>query len=123
MAGRTRKQNKPYDDAFKLLAEGDAEALLLLLGEIKLGEPVEITPLHSELRISTKLPDQAYKVVTASGARIVHIEAQSSYDHLMPERMADYGARMDEVSLAGDLLCVVADRPPIAAQPEYDRAH
>ena len=93
MAGRTRKQNKPYDDAFKLLAEGDAEALLLLLGEIKLGEPVEITPLHSELRISTKLPDQAYKVVTASGARIVHIEAQSSYDHLMPERMADYGAR------------------------------
>ena len=93
MATRTRKQNKPYDDAFKLLAEGDAEALLLLLGEIKPGEKVEIIPLHSELRISTKLPDQAYKVITAAGARIVHIEAQSSYDHLMPERMADYGAR------------------------------
>ncbi len=87
------RQNKPYDDAFKLLAEQDAEALLVLLGEIRLGEKAEITPLHGELRISTRLPDQAYKVVTAAGARIVHIEAQTRYDHLMPERMADYGAR------------------------------
>lgn len=87
------KKDKPYDDAFKLLAEEDAEALLLLLGEIKPGEKAEITPLHRELRISTRLPDQAYKVVGASGARIVHIEAQSRYPHVMPDRMADYGAR------------------------------
>ena len=87
------KKDKPYDNAFKLLAEEDAEALLLLLGEIKPGEKAEITPLHRELRISTRLPDQAYKVVAASGARIVHIEAQSRYPHVMPDRMADYGAR------------------------------
>jgi len=87
------KKDKPYDDAFKLLAEEDAEALLLLLGEIEPGEKAEITPLHRELRISTRLPDQAYKVVAASGARIVHIEAQSRYPHVMPDRMADYGAR------------------------------
>lgn len=87
------KKNKPYDDAFKYLAEQDAEALLILLGEIKPGEKVEITPLSRELRISTRLPDQAYKVVTASGERIVHIEAQARYPRVMPDRMADYGAR------------------------------
>ena len=93
MARRSKKQDKPYDDAFKYLAEQDAEALLLLLGEIEPGEKAEITPLQRELRISTRLPDQAYKVVTAAGERIVHIEAQSRYDHFMPERMADYGVR------------------------------
>lgn len=87
------KKNKPYDEAFKYLAEQDAEALLLLLGEIEPGEKVEIVPLSRELRISTRLPDQAYKVVTASGERIVHIEAQARYPHVMPDRMADYGTR------------------------------
>jgi hypothetical protein len=87
------KRGKPYDDAFKYLAEQDAEALLLLLGEIEPGEKAEITPLQRELRISTRLPDQAYKVATVAGERIVHIEAQTRYDRLMPERMADYGAR------------------------------
>ncbi len=48
------KKDKPYDDAFKLLAEEDAEALLLLLGELDPGEKAEITPLHRELRISTR---------------------------------------------------------------------
>lgn len=87
------KKNKPYDDAFKSLAEQDAEALLLLLGEIKPGEKVEITPLERELRISTRLPDRAYKVATGTGERIVHIEAQARYPHVMPDRMADYGTR------------------------------
>lgn len=87
------KKDKPYDHAFKYLAEQDAEALLLLLGEIQPGEKVKVAPLERELRASTRLPDQAYKVVTAAGARIVHIEAQTRYDQLMPERTADYGAR------------------------------
>jgi hypothetical protein len=87
------KKDKPYDDAFKHLAEKDAEALLLLLGEIEPGEQAEIVPLERELRISTRLPDKAYKVATASGERIVHIEALSRYPHVMPDRMADYGTR------------------------------
>lgn len=92
MAKKRKKKAKPYDDAFKLLAEQDAEALLLLLGEIKPGEKVEITPVGPELRASTRLPDQAYKVVTAAGARIVHTEAQTRYNRMMPDRMAGYGA-------------------------------
>ncbi len=84
---------KTYDDAFKLLASQDAEALLLLLGELQPGEKAEITPLERELRISTKLPDQPYRVVSARGARIVHVEAESWWKNVMPSRMADYGAR------------------------------
>lgn len=82
---------KTYDDAFKLLASQDAEALLLLLGELQPGEKAEITPLERELRISTKLPDQPYLVVSARG--IVHVEAESWWKNVMPRRMADYGAR------------------------------
>ncbi len=84
---------KSYDDAFKLLATQDAEALLLLLGELQPGEKAEITPLERELRISTTLPDQPYRVVSERGARIVHVEAESWWKNVMPGRMADYGAR------------------------------
>ncbi len=45
---------KTYDDAFKLLASQDAEALLLLLGELQPGEKAELTSLERELRISRK---------------------------------------------------------------------
>ena len=93
MPRKIKKQNKPYDDAFKLLAAQDAAALLVLLGEIEPDEQVEITPLGRELRVSTRLPDQAYKVVTAAGARVAHIEAQTKYPQVMPDRMADYGVR------------------------------
>jgi predicted transposase YdaD len=84
---------KTCDDAFKLLATQDAEALLLLLGELQPGEKAEITPLERELRISTRLPDQPYCVTSARGERIVHVEAESWWKNVMPKRMADYGAR------------------------------
>jgi hypothetical protein len=45
------------------------------------------------LRISTRLPDQPYRVASARGERIVHIEAESWWKNVMPKRMADYGAR------------------------------
>ena len=88
-----KEKPKSYDDAFKLLATQDAEALLLLLGELQPGEKAEITPLERELRISTKLPDQPYHVVSERGERIVHVEAESWWKNVMPKRMADYGAR------------------------------
>ena len=88
-----KKKSKSYDDAFKLLATQDAEALLLLLGELQPGEQAEITPLERELRISTTLPDQPYRVVSERGERIVHVEAESWWKNVMPNRMADYGTR------------------------------
>ena len=76
-----------------MLATEDAEALLLLIGELQPGEQAEITPLDRELRISTTEADQSYRVVSARGERIVHIEAESWWKYVMPRRMADYGAR------------------------------
>jgi hypothetical protein len=50
---------KPYDQAFKYLAEQDAEALLFLLGDLQPGQPAEI-----ELFMLRKFP-----LGRASGAR------------------------------------------------------
>ena len=93
MKKKPKKFPKKFDDAFKMLATQDAEALLLLIGELQLGEEAEITPLDREMRISTTEADQAYRVVSAKGERIVHIEAESWWKYVMPSRMADYGAR------------------------------
>ena len=88
-----KKKQKKFDDAFKLLATRDAEALLLLIGELTPGEKAEIIPLERELRLSTTQADQAYRVISERGERIVHIEAESWWKNVMPKRMADYGAR------------------------------
>jgi len=85
---------KPYDQAFKYLAEQDAESLLILLGYLQPGQRAEIELLPRELGVATRLPDQPYRVVTTQGRRLVHVEAQTVYDSQMPERMADYGARL-----------------------------
>ena len=70
---------KPYDQAFKFLAEQDAEALLLLLGDLEPGEQATIELLPREISVSTQLPDQPYEVVTADERRLVHVEAQTVY--------------------------------------------
>jgi hypothetical protein len=85
---------KPYDQAFKYLAEQDAEALLLLLGELQPGQPAQIALLPREVSVAAQLPDQPYEVVTAEGRRIVHVEAQTAYDHTLPDRMLEYGVRL-----------------------------
>jgi predicted transposase YdaD len=85
---------KPYDQAFKYLAEQDAEALLLLLGDLQPGQPAQITLLPREISVAAQLPDQPYEVVTAEGRRLVHVEAQTAYDHNLPDRMMDYGLRL-----------------------------
>ena len=85
---------KPYDQAFKFLAEQDAEALLLLLGDLQPGEQAKIELLPREVSVSTQLPDQPYEVVTADERRLVHVEAQTVYDPRLPERMVEYGVRL-----------------------------
>jgi hypothetical protein len=68
---------RPYDRAFKFLAEEDAEALLLLLGDIQPGENARIELLPREVNVSTQLPDQPYQVVIEGKRRLVHVEAQT----------------------------------------------
>jgi hypothetical protein len=81
-----KKKPESYDDAFRMLATYDAE-LLLSPGELQPGEKAGITPLERDLRISTRLPDQPYHVISGRGERIVHVEAESRWKNVMPKRI------------------------------------
>lgn len=81
---------KPYDQAFKYLAEQDAEALLLLLGDLQPGQSAQIELLPREISVAAQLPDQPYQVVTEGERRLVHVEAQTTYPHDLTERMVEY---------------------------------
>lgn len=83
---------KPFDDAFKDLAEQDAEALLRLLDAIPPGATV--TPLPREVSIQALLPDQPYEINLAGQKHIAHLEAQTYYESDLPHRVADYDVRL-----------------------------
>jgi len=85
---------KPYDQAFKFLAEQDPQSLLILLGWLKPGQAAQIELLPRELSVSTRLPDQPYRVTTDHDRYIIHIEAQLNWEKQLPQREADYGARL-----------------------------
>ncbi|MCI0485713.1 MAG: hypothetical protein L0229_03840 [Blastocatellia bacterium] len=52
---------KPYDQAFKYLAEQDAESLLILLGHLKPGQQARIELLPRELiKISFFAPPHSF---------------------------------------------------------------
>jgi predicted transposase YdaD len=85
---------KPFDEAFKYLAEKDAKALLLLLGAIRRGERARIKLLPREVSVSAQLPDQPYEVTTGGNRRLVHVEAQTVYDPNLPDRMLEYAVRL-----------------------------
>lgn len=82
---------KPYDQAFKFLAEQDPESLLLLLGAIEPGEEATIELLPREISVAAVLPDQPYRIISARGERIAHVEAQTHWEPPVPARMAEYG--------------------------------
>jgi predicted transposase YdaD len=85
---------KPYDQAFKYLAEQDPESLLILLGCLRPSDKAHIELLQRELSASTLLPDQPYLVRARGEEWIAHVEAQTVYDINIPHRMAEYGARL-----------------------------
>ncbi|MEW6125552.1 MAG: hypothetical protein AB1757_00700 [Acidobacteriota bacterium] len=86
--------SKPYDQAFKYLAEQDAKSLLILLGHLKANERAVIEKLPLELSASTILTDQTYRVTNAKGKFIVHPEAQTQWNDDVLTRMPEYDARL-----------------------------
>jgi predicted transposase YdaD len=72
------------------LAEQDAEALLLLLGDLQPGQSAQIELLPREISVAAQLPDQPYEVVTEGERRLVHVEAQTTYPYDLPDRMVEY---------------------------------
>ncbi|MGH9940303.1 MAG: hypothetical protein ACREAM_29020, partial [Blastocatellia bacterium] len=83
---------KPFDDAFKDLAEQDAEVLLRLLDAIPPGATV--TPLPREVSVQALLPDQPYEISVAGQKHIARLEAQTYYESDLPHRVADYDVRL-----------------------------
>lgn len=81
--------NKPYDQAFKYLAEQDAESLLFLLGALPEGV-LSLAALPRELSAPSLFPDQLYLITTPTGKYIVHIEAQTYWDGELTQRMPEY---------------------------------
>ena len=82
---------KPYDQAFKFLAEQDPESLLLMLGAIEPDENAVIELLPREISAAAVLPDQPYLVTSARGKRVVHVEAWTRWEKEIPDRMVEYG--------------------------------
>lgn len=87
-----KKDNKPYDSAFKDLAEQDPEGLLLLIGALPPGARIKALP--REVTRPALLPDQPYEVISAAAHFVTHIEAQTRYEPPVPDRFVDYGAQL-----------------------------
>jgi len=85
---------KPFDQAFKALADEDPTGLLWVVGEIKPGEQAVIKALPREISVSALLPDQAYQVTVGDETWVVHVESQTVYDVNLPERMMGYAVRL-----------------------------
>jgi predicted transposase YdaD len=83
-----RRDTKPYDSAFKDLAEQDPEALLLLLEALPPGATVKLLP--REVSVQALLPDQPYEITRGEEKQLVHVEAETRYKAEVPTRVADY---------------------------------
>lgn len=82
---------KPYDQAFKFIAEQDPESLLLMLGAIEPDEQATIELLPREISVAALLPDQPYLVTSPRGNRVVHVESWTRWEREIPHRMVEYG--------------------------------
>jgi predicted transposase YdaD len=106
---------KPYDQAFKYLAEDDPTGLLLMLGAIRPGQEVLIQPLAREVSVSAQLPDQPYQIRSGGVTWIIHVEAQTVYDSNLPDRMMEYAVRLwlkHRLPINSYALVLTNKRPP-----------
>ena len=88
--GETAMDQKPYDSAFKSLADEDAEALLRLIGAAP--PDAAIRPLPREISAPALAADQPYEVITATERYIAHLEAQTRWAVDVPDRIVGYEA-------------------------------
>lgn len=85
-----KTDKKPYDSAFKSLADEDAEALLRLIGAAPPG--ATIRPLPREISAPALADDQPYEVIAATDHYIAHLEAQTRWAPDVPDRIVGYEA-------------------------------
>ena len=85
-----KSDKKPYDTAFKRLAEQDPEALLRLVGALPLGATVRILP--REISAPALAADQPYEIIGENLHYIAHLEAQIRWKADVPHRIVEYDA-------------------------------
>ena len=85
-----KSDKKPYDTAFKRLADQDPEALLRLVGALPPGATARKLP--REISAPALATDQPYEVIGENLHYIAHIEAQTRWKPNVPNRVVEYDA-------------------------------
>jgi hypothetical protein len=85
-----KKDTKPYDTAFKDLAEQEPELLLRLMGALPPGATVKALP--REVSAPMLAADQPYEVTAGERRFIAHLEEQTRWADDVPERVTAYQA-------------------------------
>ncbi len=117
---------KPYDEAFKSLADEDPRGLLDLLGILPLQVEAEVEPLERELVGDPMFVDQMYRVRLSDGQEwIAHFESESWYRSDIRERMGWCGvgvAYKMRVPIVSVLLLLAPHGVPaeVAEKGEWD---
>ncbi len=83
---------KPYDTAFKDLAEQSPELLLRLVGALPPNATVTVLP--REVSAPMLATDQPYEIVSPTEHFIAHLEEQTRWEADLPERVAAYQAAL-----------------------------
>ncbi len=85
-----KSDNKPYDTAFKDLAEQEPEALLRLIGALPHDAVVRLLP--REVSSPALAADQPFEVTSPTEHFLAHAEAQTRWRDDVPARMVEYEA-------------------------------
>ena len=83
-----KSDTKPYDTAFKDLAEQEPELLLQLIGALPPDATVKVLP--REISAPMLAADQPYEVTSAAEHFIAHVEAQTRWQADVPARVVEY---------------------------------
>jgi predicted transposase YdaD len=92
-SGAPMSSQKPFDDAFKEIAEHGAEDLLRLIGALPSDARI-VEALPREVSAQALLPDQPYKIEVAGERRVAHLEAETRYKSNLLHRVAGYQTRL-----------------------------
>lgn len=82
------RDTKPYDTAFKDLAEQSPELLLRLVGALP--PDATVTVLPREVSTPMLATDQPYEIVSPTEHFIAHLEEQTRWEADVPQRVARY---------------------------------
>lgn len=110
---------KPYDTAFKHLAEQDPEALLRLVGALPPDAKVRVMP--REISAPALAADQPYEVIGENLHYIAHLEEQTRWKQDVPNRIVEYDALFwinFHLPVRSFVLVLIPDGLPLDAPTE-----